>query len=85
LQVEQVDDALALGVKQAALNFNLSQLITPHGETNGPVWLTDGPRYFLHRAYLETVDRQIKALSEMCFAAARRRDSTRDACAPQTD
>lgn len=64
LQVEQVDDALALGVKHAALNFNLSQLIAPHGETNGPVWEADGQRYFFHRAYLETMDRQIKALSE---------------------
>ena len=32
LQVEMVDDALALGVKHAALNFNLSQLIDPKGD-----------------------------------------------------
>jgi hypothetical protein len=36
LQVEMVDDALGLGVKHAALNFNLGQLIAPRGDTNSP-------------------------------------------------
>src|SRR5262245_53336298 len=46
LQVELVDDALALGVKHAALNFNLSQLIDLRGDTNNPAWEFEGR---LHR------------------------------------
>ena len=38
LQVELVEDALALGVKHAALNFNLAQMIDPKGDTNNPSW-----------------------------------------------
>jgi hypothetical protein len=64
LQVEIVDDALALGVKHAALNFNLSQLIDPRGDTNNPSWEFDGRTFHFKRAYLEHMDQQIKALSE---------------------
>ena len=31
LQVQMVDDAIALGIRHAALNFNLAQLIDPRG------------------------------------------------------
>ena len=64
LQVEMVDDALALGVKHAALNFNLSQLIDPKGDTNNPSWEHDGHRYFFKRSYLEGMDKRIKTLSD---------------------
>jgi Family of unknown function (DUF5722) len=64
LQVDMVDDALALGVKQAALNFNLSQLIDPKGDTNNPSWETDGCQYHFNRNYLEGMDQRIKALSD---------------------
>ena len=64
LQVEMVEDALALGVKHAALNFNLSQLVAPNGGTNNPVWEHDGRTYHFHRGYLEAMDRQIKTLSD---------------------
>ena len=64
LQVENVDDALALGVKHAALNFNLSELIEPPGGTNNPVWELDGREYHFKRPYLEGMDRRIKALSD---------------------
>ena len=36
LQVEMVDDALALGIKHAALNFNLTPLIDLANDTNNP-------------------------------------------------
>jgi len=36
LQVQMVDDALALGIRHAALNFNLAQLVDPRGDTNNP-------------------------------------------------
>ena len=64
LQVEMVDDALALGVKHAALNFNLAQLIDPKDDTNNPSWVSDGRTYRFQRSYLEATDRQIKALSD---------------------
>lgn len=64
LQVEMVDDALVLGVKHAALNFNLCQLIDPKSDTNNPSWEFEGRKYFFKRGYVEGMDRSIKALSE---------------------
>jgi hypothetical protein len=64
LQVEIVEDALALGVKHAALNFNLSQLIDPHGGTNSPGLEPDGHRYHFKSGYLTAMDNQIKTLSD---------------------
>src|ERR1043166_3147445 len=64
LQVEMVDDALALGVKHAALNFNLCQLVDPKGDTNNPSWELGGRQYHFKRGYLEAMDQRIKALSD---------------------
>ena len=64
LQVEMVDDALALGVKHAALNFNLSQLIEPRGGRNSPAWESEGRQYHFKRDYLEGLDQRVKALSD---------------------
>jgi hypothetical protein len=64
LQVELLDDALALGIKHAALNFNLSQLIDPKGDTNNPSWEFGGRTYHFKRSYVEGTDRRIKALSD---------------------
>jgi hypothetical protein len=64
LQVELVDDALALGVKHAALNFNLAQLIDPKGSTNSLAWQRDGHTYHFKRSAVESMDRRIKALSD---------------------
>jgi len=64
LQVEMVDDALALGVKHAALNSNLAQLIDPHGGTNDLTWEHEGRPYHFKRPYLEDLDHRIKTLSD---------------------
>ncbi len=64
LQVEIVEDALALGVKHAALNFNLSQMIDPKGDTNNLEWVRAGETFRFKRGYLESMDRQIKRLSD---------------------
>jgi len=64
LQVELVDDALELGVKHAALNFNLSQVIDPKGDTNDLSWESGGRRFHFQRGYLATMDKQIKTLSD---------------------
>jgi len=63
LQVELVEDALALGVKHAALNFNLAQLIDPRNDTSNPGWESAGRRYCFQRDYLTAMDQQIKSLS----------------------
>lgn len=64
LQVEMVDDAIELGVKHAALNFNLCQLVDPAGRSNSASWTHEGKTYHFKRSYLEGMDRQIKTLSD---------------------
>jgi hypothetical protein len=64
LQVEMVDDALALGIKHAALNFNLSQLIDPGANPANPSWESNGKTYHFQRSYLQGMDTQIKQLSD---------------------
>src|SRR5688500_2151629 len=64
LQVQMVDDALALGIRHAALNVNISQLVAL---TNGPAtieWQVDGAPVFLKPAALAGLDSQVKALSD---------------------
>ncbi len=64
LQVEIVEDALALGVKHAALNFNLTPLLDLKGDTNNPAWVSGGRTYRFRRSQLEGMDRRIKQLSD---------------------
>jgi hypothetical protein len=67
LQVEMVDDALALGVKHAALNVNLSQLIAPLAAPDDPAflhWVDSGKTFSFHRAAIEQLDHRIKSLSD---------------------
>ncbi len=64
LQVQMVDDALTLGIRHAALNFNLAQLVDPRGDTNNPSWEFNGKAYRFQRGYLDALDREIKALSD---------------------
>jgi hypothetical protein len=64
LQVQMVDDALALGIKHAALNVNFSQMIDLGRRTNSPVWSTDGQSIHFHRSYIESLDRQVRPLTE---------------------
>jgi hypothetical protein len=67
LQVELVDDALTLGVKHAALNVNLSQLIDPIAATSDATslrWTANSQAFHFQRNYLEQLDQTIKALSD---------------------
>jgi hypothetical protein len=64
LQVQMVDDALALGIKHAALNVNFSQMIDLGGNTNNPVWLVDGQPVRMQRGYIESLDREIRPLTD---------------------
>lgn len=64
LQVQMVDDALALGIKHAALNVNFSQMIDLGQRSNNPAWLVDGQSIHFHRSYIESLDRQIRPLTD---------------------
>ncbi len=68
LQVEDVDDALRLGVKHAAINVDLCQLVDISSddlEDNGqPHWMSGGQRFNFNSLYLHELDRKIKKLSD---------------------
>jgi hypothetical protein len=64
LQVELVDDALALGVKHAGLNINLTALFARNTNEAAVTFERDGEVFHFRRGYLEGMDRQIKTLSQ---------------------
>lgn len=59
-----VDDAIALGVQHAALNWNLAQMIDLAGETNSFPLEIGTNRFHFRRGYIEAMDGQIKTLSD---------------------
>jgi hypothetical protein len=64
LQVQMVDDAIALGVKHAALNVNLAQMIDLSDDASSLPWQMDGQTCYFRRDYLEHLDRQVGPLSD---------------------
>ena len=64
LQVELVDDAIALGVKHAALNLNLTAFADLKGDPANPSWSVDGRVFRFRRDALDRMDRQIRSLSD---------------------
>jgi hypothetical protein len=66
LQVQMVDDALALGIHHAGLNVSLGGLWVPAGkEAGAQVFVaSDGKTYHFSTGYTQSLDRQIKPLSE---------------------
>ena len=64
LQVQMVDDAIALGVKHAALNVDLAGMVDPSGDTHNPAWELDGVTYRFHRQNVEALDEKTKTLSD---------------------
>jgi len=64
LQVALVDDALALGIKHAALNLNLTALFAREATADTVNFRTDRETFHFQRRYLESMDAQIKPLSE---------------------
>jgi hypothetical protein len=64
LQVEMVDDALALGVKHAALNINLTALFVRGESADALSYASNGETFHFQRGYVEGMDRQIKQLSD---------------------
>jgi hypothetical protein len=66
LQVEDVADALALGIKHAAINVNLCQLVdvSADDKSDQPFWDGEGRRFYFKGSHLAQLDRTIKALSD---------------------
>ncbi|MBM3868813.1 MAG: hypothetical protein FJ384_07790 [Verrucomicrobia bacterium] len=66
LQVQMVDDLLTLGVHHAGINLTLNGLLSPAPQAK-PGQLTataDGLTFALNEKYVQSLDRQIKALSD---------------------
>jgi hypothetical protein len=64
LQVQMVDDALALGVKHAALNVAFNQLLNVRPGGDALPWSLDGQTVHFSRAAVNALDRQVKPLSD---------------------
>ena len=64
LQVQMVDDALALGIRHAAINVNLVQLAAEQGNVNSDGMVVDGLNFDFNRHYAEALDKKIKPLLE---------------------
>ena len=56
-----VDDALELGIKHAAINVNLAQIVDPSDTVTNPKWRFEGRTYFFHQNALQRLDRSDQA------------------------
>ncbi len=64
LQVQMVDDAVALGVHHAGLNVNLTSLLTPESKPGQPSVTVGGFTFGINVNYAKSLDRSIKGLSD---------------------
>ena len=64
LQVQMVDDALALGIKHAAINVDLCGLADLAQDPSNPSVTVDGRSYRFQKRILDRLDRTIKPLSD---------------------
>lgn len=64
LQVQMVDDAIALGVQHAALNCDLAAFMDPRSSSGSIPWVSGGRTFHFQREVVERHDRQIQPLSE---------------------
>jgi len=62
LQVQMVDDALALGIKHAALNVSISALFDPGGAADSFKWQSGGREWFFRKKAVEGIT--VKPLSD---------------------
>ena len=56
LQVQMVDDALALGIRHAALNVNISHLVAVTNSPGTIPWMVEGTAVHLKAAALSGLD-----------------------------
>lgn len=65
LQVQMIDDALALGIKHAALNVNLSSLLQLTNTPESLAWTNSyGNCFYFHASHVRALDKQVKTLSD---------------------
>ena len=64
LQVQMLVDAIALGIKHAALNVNLTSLVDLFGDTNNLPWSIDGRTVRFKKSSITGLDKQVKRLSD---------------------
>lgn len=64
LQMQMVDDALALGIHHAGVNINITGLVDLDKRPENPKRVVDGYEFSFHEAYLKSLDAQIKPLSD---------------------
>ena len=66
LQLQMVDDLLELGVHHAGINLTLNGLLSPAKEAKPgqPTAAADGFTFVINEAYLKSLDRLIKPLSD---------------------
>ena len=64
LQVQMVDDALALGIAHAALNVDLGALCAPAGGDDCLPWQHDGEHFTFRKAPINALDAQVAPLAK---------------------
>jgi hypothetical protein len=64
LQVTMIEDAIELGVRHAALNVCIGDLMRSHGGEDTYVFTHDGAEYYFDRRAVAQCDRRIKELSD---------------------
>jgi Family of unknown function (DUF5722) len=64
LQVQMLDDAIALGIKHGALNVNLTSLVDLSSDTNSLPWAIDGRTVRFRKSAINGLDHQVKRLSD---------------------
>lgn len=63
LQVQVVEDAIALGVQHATINVDLAKIFAWDPDPNTIVYLMDGERFFFNPAAVGGLDQQVMPLS----------------------
>ncbi len=64
LQVQMIDDALALGIHHAGVNLNITALVDLQKKPGNPKRTVDGYEFSFNESYLRNLDSQIKPLSD---------------------
>ncbi|MGC4006383.1 MAG: DUF5722 domain-containing protein [Pirellulales bacterium] len=64
LQVQMLDDAVALGVGHATFNVDLTRLIAATPTTDDLRFTSDGREYAFRRAPIEDLDQRVKTMSD---------------------
>lgn len=62
LQVQMIDDALALGVHHAAINVSLAQLVAPNASPDNPALTFQGQRFEFNKQIVQSLDSRIDPL-----------------------